>query len=162
MEVYLNFQELQLDRFPNGRNRLSALFKDRQTETIYRWVPRWKDVEELFFQSSLIEALNKEDSPYLIRFAESAKVVIKMEPERPKLKRTPFRVRSAELDVVLHAKDRDEALNNGLRQAARSNKTLGRLTTTAEIVGNVELHEVYHDTIRHLKALGLYEEKSDT
>lgn len=115
-----------------------------------------------FFQAVLIEALNKEDSPYLIRFADTAKVVVSMEPKRPKRDKMRFRIRSAELDIVLEAKDREEALNEGLKEAAKLGRTLGRLTTTSEIVRNVEMHEVFHDTIKCLKELGLYAEKSES
>ena len=101
MEVKIYWEKHESDHFPNGRWRLSVLFKDHQIGIVYRWVPRWKDVEDLFFQAALIEALNKEDSPYLIRFAQTARAMVKMEPWRPKNDRAFFRVRSAELDMTL-------------------------------------------------------------
>jgi len=162
MEVRIDWEKYEQDHFPDERWRLSVVFRDPQTGTKYRWVPRWKDAEELFFQAALTEALNKEDSPYLIRFADTAKVVVKMEPERTKREKALFRVRSAELDTRLYAKDREEALKEGLREAARLGKTLGRMATTAEIVRNVEMHEVYHDTIKCLKELALYAEKPES
>ncbi len=130
------------------------VFRDPQTVTKYRWVPRWKDAEELFSQAALIEALNKEDSPYLIRFANTAKVVVKMEPQRTKRGKALFRVRSAELDTRLYAKDHREALNEALKEADKSRKTLALFTTVAEIVDNVQMHKIYYDTAKHLKELG--------
>lgn len=154
MEVRIDWEKHELDHFRDGRWRLSAIFRDPQTGTKYRWVPRWKDAEELFFQAALTEALNKEDSPYLIRFADTAKVVVKMEPQRTKRGKTRFRVRSAELDTCLYAKDHLEALNEGIKEADKSRKTLALFTTVAEIVDNVEMHKIYYDTTKHLKELG--------
>jgi len=154
MEVRIDWERHELDRFPDGRWRLSAVFRDPQTGTVYRWVPRWKDVEELFFQGALTEALNKEDSPYLIRFANTAKVVVKMEPERPKREKAHFRVRSGELDTVVWAKEPEEAINEALKEAHKSGRTLALLTTVAEKVGKVEMHKIYYDTIKRLKELG--------
>lgn len=154
MEVKIDWEKYELGHFRDGRWMLSVVFRNPQTETIYRWVPCWNDAEELFFQAALTEALNKEDSPYLIRFADTAKVVLKMEPERPKRDKALFRVRSGELDTVVWAKEPEEAINEALREAHKFGTTLALLTTVAEKVGKVEMHKIYYDTIKRLKELG--------
>lgn len=154
MEAKIDWEKYEMDHFRDGRWMLSVIFQDPKTGTKYRWVPRWKDAEELFFQAALTEALNKEDSPYLIRFTDTAKVVVKMEPQRTKRGKALFRVRSAELDTRLNAKDHIEALSEGLKEANNSRKTLALFTTVAEIVNNVEMHKIYYDTAKRLRELG--------
>lgn len=157
MEVYIEFVEFQSDYFTDGRHRLSALFKvkDEQTGTIYRWVPRWKDVEELFFRAVATEAMNKSDSPYLIRFADIGQFAVAVKPKRPMAEKARYRVRTGELDIILYAKGPEEAVNEALKEAKRSKKTLGQLTTVIEIVDGVEMwDERYYDTVKHLRQLG--------
>lgn len=52
MEVMLEWEKHESGHFPDGRWRLSAIFRGPQTGTKYRWVPKWKDVEELFSKQS--------------------------------------------------------------------------------------------------------------
>ncbi len=166
MEVYIEFLDSEFGHFPDGRYRLSASFKDKQTRTIYKWVPRWKDVEELFLRAVATEAMNERDSPYLIRFADSGEFAVAMKPKRPPAEKALYRVRTGELDITLYAKGPEEAVNEALKEANRSKKTLGLLTTVVEIVDGVEMHmrTRYYDTVKHLRELGfrVLEEKKTT
>ncbi len=75
-------------------------------------MPRWTDVEDLSLRSAWIEQVNREGSPYLIRFAEIAKVVADLEPQRTRPEKAQYRVRTGKLDTIICAQGHEAAFHS--------------------------------------------------